>query len=163
MTYAYNNWVTHIPSRRVRQAFLHRHLGAVGEGTSVQMGNRFFNGWNVCFGQRNIINFGCFFDGRVYPIRTGNDVSIGPEAMILSMGHDPQSAIFSSTGGDVTIDDHVWIATRAVILPGVHLGQGAVVTKDVPPYTIVAGVPARPVGKRNPDLTYKLEYAPLLY
>ena len=169
LTYFYNHWLTHVPSRRVRNAFLQRFLGSVGRGTSFQMDCRFFHGSNVYLGERNVINFGCLFDGRVYPIRIGNDVSIGPEAVILSMGHDPQSPDFSSTGGEVTIGDHVWIAARAMILPGVTIGDGAVVaagaivTKDVDPYTIVAGVPARPVGKRNGDLTYKLSYAPKLF
>jgi len=169
LTYLYNHWITHAPSRRVRNAFLRRYLGSVGSGTAFQMNCRFINGWNVHFGKRNVINFGCLFDGRVYPIRIGNDVSIGPEAVILSMGHDPHSSDFSSTGGEVIIGDHVWIAARAMILPGVKIGEGAVVaagavvTKEVAPYTIVAGVPARPVGERERHLNYKLAYAPKLF
>ena len=101
-------------------------------------------------------------------IRTGADVSIGPEAAFLTLGHDPQSPEFADTGGDIVIGDRAWIAFRAVILPGVKIGEGAVVaagavvTRDVPPYEIVAGVPARKVGERNRDLTYRLNFSPFL-
>ena len=56
--------------------------------------------------------------------------------------------------GDIVIDNDVWIGYEALIMAGVHIGNGAiigsraVVTKDVPPYTIVGGVPARPIRKR---------------
>jgi maltose O-acetyltransferase len=68
----------------------------------------------------------------------------------------------------VRIGDRVWIAYRAIILPGVTIGEGAVVgagsvvTKDVEPYTIVAGNPARVVNKRSPNLHYALNYQPWL-
>lgn len=92
----------------------------------------------------------------------GDDISIGPEAAVLTLSHDPQSAQFSDKGGAVEIGDRAWIAFRAIILPGVTIGEGAVVaagsvvTKDVPPFTIVAGVPAKEIGKRNADLNYSL-------
>ena len=132
------------------------------------MNCRFLIGRKIYFGERNVINFGCLFDGRKFSIRTGNDVSIGPEAAILNLGHDPQSPDFSDRGGDVIIGNRVWIGYRALILPGVKIGDGAVVgagavvTKDVAPFAIVAGNPARPVGQRNPNLIYQLNYSPLL-
>lgn len=66
--------------------------------------------------------------------------------------------------GDIIIGNDVWIGYEAVIMAGVHIGDGAivgtraVVTKDVPPYTIVGGVPARPIRKRfDEDTIRKLE------
>jgi maltose O-acetyltransferase len=115
-----------------------------------------------------VINFGCLLDGRVYPIVTGADVSIGPEASILTLGHDPQSPDFTDRGGPVTIGDRVWIGYRALVMPGLNLGEGAVVaagavvTKDVAPYTIVAGNPAKEIGTRNRDLRYQLNFQPWL-
>ena len=106
-------------------------------------------------GERNVINFGCLFDGRKFHVRTGHDVSIGPEASILTLGHDPQSTEFADRGGDVIIGNRVWIGYRALILPGVTIGEGAVVgagavvTKDVEPFTIVGGNPAKKIGDRN--------------
>ena len=66
--------------------------------------------------------------------------------------------------GDIVIDNDVWIGYEALIMAGVHIGNGAiigsraVVTKDVPPYTIVGGVPARPIRKRfDEEVIQKLE------
>jgi maltose O-acetyltransferase len=164
--YGYNGWIGGWPSRTLRHAYLRCYLGGFGHATSVQMGCRFLNGRKVFFGERNVINFGCLFDGRRYCVCTGDDVSIGPEASILTLGHDPQSPEFADRGGDVLIGNHVWIGYRALILPGVSIGEGAVVaagavvTKDVPPFMIVAGVPARKIGERTRELTYRLRYDP---
>lgn len=162
IAYSYNHLIGHLPSRQIRRTYLKAYLAEIGKDTSVQMGCRFMNGRKVHLGNRNVINFGCLFDGRHYHIRTGADVSIGPEATLLTLGHDPQSPKFSDKGGDIIIGDRVWIAYRAIILPGVTIGEGAVVgagsvvTKNVESYSIVAGVPAKNIGKRNPKLIYHL-------
>lgn len=168
LSYGYNHICGNIPAHAIRMMYLRGWLGSMGEGTSVQMGCRFLNGRKVFLGERNVVNFGCLFDGRRYRITTGNDVSIGPEAAILTLEHDPHSAHFADRGGDVVIGDRVWIAYRAIVLPGVRIGDGAVVaagsvvTRDVEPYQIVAGAPARPVGARNRELAYKLAFSPIL-
>ena len=168
LSYVYNRLVGQLPSHYLRMFYLKCYLAQIGQKTSVQMRCRFLNGRKVFLGERNVINFGCLFDGRHYRIKTGSDVSIGPEATILTLGHDPQSSEFADKGGDVIIGDRVWIAYRAIILPGVTIGEGAVVgagsvvTKDVEPYTIVAGNPARSIKKRNCELSYQLNYQPFL-
>ncbi|MDX2256932.1 MAG: DapH/DapD/GlmU-related protein [Pseudanabaenaceae cyanobacterium bins.39] len=168
LSYTYNYIVSNLPSRKVRNAYLKAYLAQLGDSTSVQMGCKFLNGRKVYFGDRNVINFGCLFDGRYYKIKTGSDVSIGPEASILTLGHDPQSSEFADKGGDVIIGDRVWIAYRAIILAGVNIGDGAVVgagsvvTKSIEPYTIVAGNPAKVIGQRSHSLNYKLNYFPWL-
>jgi maltose O-acetyltransferase len=168
LAFGYNHIVGRFPSRFIRQLYLKIYLGKIGRKSYVQMNCRFLNGRRVRFGDRNIINFGCLLDGRRYDIRFGDNVSIGPEATILTLGHDPQSAEFTDRGGDVVIGDRVWIGYRAVILPGVTVGDGAVVgagsvvTKNVLPYTIVAGNPARKIGERARDLRYQLNHAPWL-
>jgi len=164
----YNMLVGKLPLHGLRRAYLRSYLGEFGPGSSVQLGCRFLNGRKVFFGRRNVINFDCLFDGRKYSIRTGADVSIGPEATILTLGHDPHDPKFSDKGGDVIIGDRVWIAYRATILPGVRIGDGAViaagavVTSDVEAFTIVAGVPAKTIGDRNVALDYQLSYKPFL-
>ena len=163
----YNRGIGHVPSRALRKMYLRGWLGSFGAKTSVQMGCHFLNGRKVHFGQRNVINFGCLFDGRRFHIRTGDDVSIGPNATILTLGHDPQSPDLADRGGDVIIGNRVWIGCGALILPdvklgdGVVVGAGAVVTKDVEPFTVVAGNPARKICDRNRDLSYQLKYDPL--
>lgn len=164
--FAYNGLLGRLPSRALRSLYLRAYLARYGTGTGVQMGCRFLNGRKVYLGDRNVINFGCLLDGRRYAIRTGNDVSIGPEAAILTLGHDPQSPDFADKGGEVFIGDRAWICFRAVVLPGVRIGEGAVVgagsvvTKDVEAFTIVAGSPARAIGKRNTDLAFQCDFRP---
>ncbi len=168
LAFAYNKVVGQLPSSWVRRLYLKFYLSHVGTSTSVQMSCRFLNGKRVRLGNRNVVNFGCLLDGRKYDIRIGNNVSIGPEATILTLGHDPQSPVFADRGGDVIVGDLVWIGYRAVVMPGVTIGEGAVVaagalvTRDVDPYTIVAGVPAKVIGTRNRDLTYELNFSSFL-
>jgi acetyltransferase-like isoleucine patch superfamily enzyme len=168
LSYVYNGVVGRLPFRVLRRAYLRLYLDQFAAGSAVQMGCRFLNGRKVSFGPRNVINHDCLFDGRRYRIQTGCDVSIGPAAVILTLGHDPQCPDFSLRGGDVVIGDRAWIGYRALILPGIAIGEGAVVgagavvTKDVPAFAIVAGNPARIIGQRSPDLKYRLNYDPLL-
>lgn len=95
-------------------------------------------------------------------VKIGNNVDIAQEVNIWTEQHDYNSATYASTGGEVVIEDYVWIASRATILPGVTIGRGAVVascavvTKDVPSMAIVAGIPAKIIGHRQDCLDYKL-------
>lgn len=168
LAFLYNAIWTYIPSCTVRQVFLKLWLKRIGPGTGIQRGCKFLNGRKIEIGDRNVINFGCLFDGRTYRIVTGSDVSIGPEATILTLGHDPRSSAFADRGGDVIIGNYVWIGYRAIILPDINIGEGAVVaagtvvTKNIAPYTIVAGNPAREIGKRAAPLGYRLSFQPWL-
>ena len=164
----YNQFIGRLPSRTLRRCYLKKWLRGLGTSTGVQMGCSFLNGRKITLGSNCVINFGSMLDGRKYEIHVGENVSIGPEATILTLGHDPQSTDFSDHGGDVKIGDRAWIAYRAVILPGVTIGEGAVVgagalvTRDVEPFAIVAGNPAKKIGERNRDLTYRLNFHPWL-
>lgn len=168
VAFLYNAIFTHLPFAWLREGCLKLWLKSYGVGSGVQRGCRFLNGRKVSLGARNVVNFDCLLDGRCHHIVTGCDVSIGPEAAILTLGHDPRSPAFADKGGDVVIGDRVWIGYRAIILPGVSIGEGAVVaagavvTRDVTAYTIVAGSPARPIGERPRDLTYSLAFRPWL-
>ncbi|TWT72939.1 acyltransferase [Allorhodopirellula solitaria] len=168
LSYLFNNWVTLVPSRRVRTLYLRGYFGSLGSGCSIQMRCRFLNARKVHLGDRSVLNFGCLLDGRKYIIKIGEDVSIGPETSILTLGHDPHSTTFADRGGDVVIGDRVWIGYRALVMPGVSIGEGAVVaagavvTKNVESFTIVAGVPAKKIGDRERALDYRLNYHPWL-
>jgi maltose O-acetyltransferase len=114
-------------------------------------------------GRNTRISQGCTIDLRS-GLAIGNNVSVSPEVMILAGSHDVHAPRFNDIAGFIAIEDHVWIGARAIVLPGVTLGRGAVVaagsvvTKNVAPLTIVAGVPAKPVGVRDPAGTaYELD------
>ena len=94
------------------------------------------------------------------PIRIGNDVRIAGHCMMVSANHrfdDPDQPIRTQgmKYAPIVIEDDVWVASRVNIMAGVTVGRGsilaagAVVTKDVPPYSIMAGVPARCIGVRG--------------
>ncbi len=80
---------------------------------------------------------------------------IATGVFIWTLHHDYNDVNFKSIGAPVTIGHHSWVCSRAIILPGVTIGEfavvasGAVVTKDVPPYAVVGGVPAKIIGKRE--------------
>lgn len=164
----YNRGIGHFPSRHIRDWCLSTWLGGYGRGAGVQIGCWILNGRRIYIGERSVVNFGCLLDGRKFDIRIGSDVSIGPRATILSLGHDPQSPTFSDRGAPVEISDHVWIGYGAVVLPGIKIGKGAVVgagavvTRDVDAYSIVAGNPAKVIGSRTSDLNYSLNFRPFL-
>ena len=103
----------------------------------------------VTIGKRCFIQQCCTFFGRG-GITVGNDVFIGPKVNLITINHDVDPDNRSATyGRPIKIEDKVWIGINSTILPGVTLGYGAivgansVVTKDVPPMTVVAGNPAR--------------------
>lgn len=159
--------VMSFPSYWLRHKFL-KHMGMkIGKGSSVLRFCNFLVPSRIIVGTNSIINQHCFLDGRGSRVIIGDNVDIAQETNIWTLQHEPNSAEHATTGGDVIIEDHVWIASRVTILPGVKIGKGAVVaccsvvTKDVPEMSIVAGVPARVIGRRRNDLTYNLNYQPL--
>lgn len=114
----------------------------------------------ICnFGSNISIGNGCYINHGVtildsYEVELGNNVFIAPHVVISAVTH-PQDATKRRELiiKKVTIEDDVWIGASAVIMPGVTLhkgaiiGAGAVVTKDVDEYTVVAGIPANPIKK----------------
>jgi len=174
LNYATNHVVSRIPFYSIRGAWYQHVMGIeMGRGSAVQLdcylwsyGPRSNRRLQTRIGARSVINRGCIIDVRT-GLTIGADVSISPEVAILSTQHDLNDVEFSLQGKRVVIEDHVWIGMRATVLPGVTIGRGAViaagavVTKDVAPLDIVAGVPARPVGRRKLDPNYKLPNPPL--
>jgi acetyltransferase-like isoleucine patch superfamily enzyme len=160
-----NNWVANWPSFHLRHWFYRNILHiTIGKDSSVHMGV-FVTGRNIKIGDNVVINRKVYLDGRI-GISIRNNISISPEVYIVSMEHDPNDPNFATRGAEVVIDDHVWIGARAMIMPGIHIGEGAVVascavvTRDVEPYQIVGGVPAKPIGQRSRQIDYKLQYFP---
>ena len=156
--------VGQIPSHFFRLCVYRYLLGVkIGRASSVHWHTRFYAPHGVSIGNHSIIGNDVFLDGR-FGIIIGDNVNIGGETAIFTAEHDPNDPDFAMVGSHVTIEDYVYIGSRSTILPGVHLAKaavvaaGAVVTKDVPEYTIVGGVPARKIGERRRDLRYKLNF-----
>ena len=101
-------------------------------------------------------------DGR-RGLKLGNNVNLSSNVSIYTLQHDHRDPYFGVQGGRVVIEDRVWLGSNVIVLPGVTIGKGAVccagcvVTKDVPPYTVVAGIPAKKVNERPQDLRYEFK------
>lgn len=135
-------------------------LITLAEQVSVFDGNRLVVGdvsinldAAIHIGARSIINVGGYISGEG-GLHIGAEVLIGPHVRIFSAGHEIHQgdhSIFRNplTYGSVRIEDGAWIGGGSTVLQGVTIGQGAVVaagsvvSKDVPPFAIVAGNPAR--------------------
>lgn len=121
---------------------------------------------NISIGNDVVINKNVLLDGRGAELLIGDNVDIAQDVQIWTQEHDINSSNHSLNSSRVIINDFVWIASRATILPGVEIGKGAVIasgaviTKNVEPYTVVGGVPAKKIGERNKDINYKLNYKP---
>lgn len=99
-------------------------------------------------------------------IRMGRSVNVSSYTRMMSAKHVVDDPDFVASFDEIVIGDRVWIGIGATILGGVTIGEGAVVaanatvTRDVEPFTVVAGTPARKVRDRNRDLRYELDYRP---
>ncbi len=150
-----------IPSHHIRRFFYRISGVKIGKGSAIHMGACFYDPKNIVIGQDTIIGEGAVLDGRDKLI-IGDHVDIASEVMIYNAEHDAQDPSFKAVKSPVTIEDYVFIGPRAIILPGVKIkkgavvGAGAVVTKDVEEFTIVGGVPAKPIKGRIKNLNYKL-------
>jgi maltose O-acetyltransferase len=167
--YLGNNFIAHFPNERIRNFYLTRIMRvSIGKDTHISM-RVFVTGYpsraNVRIGDNCVINRETYLDGRV-GVTIGNNVNVSFQACILSLHHDHNDAAFPAVGGTVTICDHAWIGARAILLPGVTVGEGAVVaagavvTRDVGPYEVVGGVPARKIGERKREIGYKTKFSP---
>jgi len=180
-----------IPSHTIR-LFLYRNVFRIkiGKDTSIHWLARFNLPSGIEIGHNTIIGNDAFLDGRFFrtwqkgqsklqtyiadflnpkerPLKIGSNVSIAGEVRIFTMEHDIDDPDFKEKAAPVVIEDYAVIGTRVTILPGVHIGKGAVVasgavvTKDVPAYTLVGGVPASPIRERSKDLRYTLKFSRL--
>lgn len=147
-------WVSHIPSHLVRKVFYRLAGMKIGKGSTIHMWANFFEPNGIKIGEDTIIGDHAFLDGRA-PLAIGNHVDIASSVMIYNSEHDLEKDDFSARTEPVEIGDYVFIGPRAIILPGVKVGKGAVVaagavvTKDVPDFAIVGGVPAKVIGERK--------------
>lgn len=147
-------------SRRMRFAkklryFFAKHICRVGKNVNIEK-NAFFTP-ELIIGDNSGIGVDCEVYG---PVTIGDNVMMGPEVVIFTSDHEfskidiPMMEQGSKPVEPVSIGDDCWIGRRVMIMPGVHIGNGcvigagAVVTKDIPPYSVAGGVPARVLKSR---------------
>ena len=134
--------------------------------SSIHWRARFFDPQGLTVGDYTTIGNDGFFDARE-KISIGSSVNIAAEVRIYTREHNIDDPFFAEKGGPVVIEDYAYIGTRVTILPGVTIGKGAVVasgavvSKNVDPFMLVGGVPAKPIRERSRDLRYRLGYAKL--
>ena len=157
----YQMFAARLPvSRRSRTAKrLRRHFAkkicTLGADVNIEK-NAYFTP-QLTVGDRSGIGVDCEIYG---PVTIGKNVMMGPEVIIFTHDHEfsrTDIPIMDQGNGPVkpvSVGDDCWIGRRVMIMPGVHIGNGcvigagAVVTKDIPPYSVAEGVPARVIKSR---------------
>jgi maltose O-acetyltransferase len=173
--YLTNHCISHIPSFTIRHAWYRHVLGwqigpkaALFLGQHIQMAGIRTSGKKVSIGAGTIINQGCLLH-TTGGLTIGEHVSIGAGTWLVTGSHDMEDPTFPDFYRPISIGHHAWIGIRATILGGVTIGEGAVVmagavvTRDVPPYAVVGGVPAKVIRERTPrNLNYTIDFHYLL-
>jgi maltose O-acetyltransferase len=165
----YHTFAQHLPAsyryqsigrfaKMCRAAACRRIFRYCGKRVNVEKGANFYTGWEVELGDDSSLGINCFIP---YDLKVGKDVMMGPYVVIIGDSHEyqkrdiPMRLQGKRNYRPVVIEDDVWIGARVIILPAIRIGKGAiigtgaVVTKDVPPYAICAGNPARIIKYRS--------------
>ena len=160
--YLTNRIVNYLPFQLLRKMW-YLCLGTkLGKGCHIDMGQYILAPYRFKIGNHSHINQDCIIDARS-GITIGDNVSISHRVALMTGSHDINSEDFKYKGQPIVIGDYAFIGVNATVLQGVKVGKGAVVcagavvTKDVPDYAIVAGVSAKIIGYRSKDLNYKCE------
>lgn len=142
-----DRWSSHLD--RYRGKVLLKRCSSAGTSVRFRMPLVIYQPESISFGSRVDVGENVVIRGGG-GISMGDDVLIAAGAAILSQGHPIEPPRWGRVvSGSIRIGNEVWIGTNAVVLPGVTIGNGAivaagaVVSRDVPPYSIVAGVPAK--------------------
>lgn len=146
-------------SRRLRAALAGQMLDRCGQGVNVEHGAWFGSGSGVRLGDRSDIGMDALVMG---PVDIGADVMMGPRCILLAHQHEtadpgrPMNGQGFKEDRVIVIEDDVFIGAGTIILPGRRIGRGSivgagsVVSRDIPPWTVAAGNPARVLRERRP-------------
>lgn len=156
-----SEFIMSIPFHAIRNIYLGSILGAYSKDSRISRNVDIRSPKRISIGKHTSINKNVVLDGRGGFLRIGDNVDIAQDSKIWTLQHDYNSPYYEAKGGNTCIEDYVWIASGATILPGITVGKGsviatgAIVTRNVEPYSIMAGIPAKKIGERNRDLRYK--------
>lgn len=159
--------VAHLPIMALRM-FAYRLLGVSmsrARPAAIMRHTEVWSARKLAIGEGSVIGRHALIDARGH-ISIGRDVNISSYCRFQSAKHVVDDPDFVAAFEPITVGDRAWIGMGATVLGGVSIGEGAVVaagavvTKDVEPYEVVGGVPARPLRTRSRDLRYELDYRP---
>lgn len=154
-----------VASHHFRNLYLKISGVKLGRKSVVYIGFKIRAPWNLKIGEGSIIGDNASLDARS-GLTIGKNVNLSSNVSIWTLQHDHRDENFGLCNNrrlDVIIEDRAWLGCNVIVLPGVTIGEGAVccggcvVTKDVPPYSVVAGIPAKKVGERPKDLKYEFD------
>ena len=166
---AYLGFARHLPwsprpggllSRRLRARLGRQMLDYCGTDVNIEHGAWFGSGKGIRLGDRSDIGMDALVIG---PLEVGADVMMGPRCVLLASSHDTRSTDRPMNQQGflddrvIVIEDNVWIGAGTTVLPGVRIGTGSivgagsVVTRDIPPWRVAVGSPARVVRSRRSD------------
>ena len=156
-----------IPSVHLR-TWLYRGVGVkMGKNVTIRFRTEERCPERLTLGDGTIIGDNAILDAR-RGLTMGRNGNLSSNVSIYNLQHDHRDPYFGLPSEDklklsVEIDDRAWLGANVIVLPGVHIGEGAVccagcvVTKDVEPFAVVAGIPARKVNERPHNLKYEFK------
>ncbi len=154
--------ISFIPSVVLRY-FLYKGLAVKANNVTFHFRTEIRAPWKLNIGNGTIIGDNALLDAR-NGLTFGKNVNLSSNVSIYTQQHDYRDSLFRCTDRhkmSVEVDDRAWIGSNVIILPGVHIGEGAVccagcvVTKDVELYTVVACIPAKKISTRPQNLDYE--------
>jgi len=156
----------HVPSHHLRKFIYTKIFNAhLGKNVVIYNGCQIRNHSGLFIDKGSIIGDRCVLDAR-NGIEIGKNVNFSTNVQIWTEQHDHRDPDFKCNSDEsfkVKIGDRAWLGPNTTVLHGVYIGEGAViaagavVTKDVPPFTIYGGIPAREISKRNRNLRYEFQ------
>lgn len=152
------------PSNRIRKLYCKIAGAKISKNVVMHIGLQIRSPWQLQIDKGTIIGDHAILDARG-GLSIGSNVNLSSNVSIWTLQHDYRKSDFACPSPqerrlDVKIEDRAWLGCNVIVLPGVTIGEGAVccggcvVTKDVEPYTVVAGIPAKAIGLRPRNLSY---------
>jgi len=163
-----NRIVNKLPSRHFRKWFWLMLGAKIDKGCLPSRRVEILYPRGLYLGERVSVGWFAELDARG-GINIGHDTNISSHVKLITGSHDLDDPNFTADFLPIHIGHHCWIGTSAIVLPGVRIGDGAVVaagavvTHDVEPWTVVGGIPAKEIRKRSLNDKYSIGPVPFLY